>query len=318
MSLISRLAGLHGAMLLLVTAMIWGSAFIFQKGAAETVDALTFNALRFGIAVPALLLLYLLPKKLFQPSAAVMQSAKRQYSAWWVGGAAGFFMYIGINLQQWGLAYTTAGKSGFLTSLYMILVPILALFIRQRCPLEVWIGAVITFVGVYFLGSHDGTLDAELSFNIGDVMTLFCALGWAAQVLWLAIFARYSNVLNVAIIQMITVSGLSFFTMAVLALFGHFTLPSWETIWGIRDAILYTGIISGAFAFTLQIVGQRHIDATSAALIMSTEAVFAFVFGVMFLGESVTVKILLGFALILTGIILAQLQGKLFKKTKAY
>lgn len=305
---------LQGYLFLLLTALLWGTAFVFQKNATDYVDAFEFNFLRFSIAIPALLLLVFLPKSLFVPADEDNDLQRRtlKHSAWFVGGVAGFFMFLGISLQQWGLSYTTAGKSGFLTSLYIILVPLFALFIGQRCRLEVWIGALLTIIGIYFLGGGAGDLQGGL--NRGDVVTLICALAWAAQVLWLGVFARYANVLHIAIIQMVVVSGLSALVMLVMKGMTEQSLPSWETVWTIRYDILYTGVISAAVAFTLQILGQRYVPATNAALIMSSEAVFALLAGILFLGEEVTLFSLLGCLFILAGIILAQLQGKVFFK----
>lgn len=308
-------ATIRGYALLLLTALLWGTAFVFQKNATDSVDAFTFNSLRFGIAIPALLLLRFLPQKLFAPDPADIPTVRRlRHSAWVIGSVGGVFMFLGISLQQWGLSFTTAGKSGFLTSLYIIVVPIMALFIGQRCRLEVWVGAVLTIVGVYLLGSGD-VADSESQFNIGDTMTLLCTLAWAAQVLWLGIFARYANVLNIAIIQMIVVTGLSVVVMLFLWFTqeaGSYPLPTTEVIWSIKNDILYTGIISAAVAFTLQILGQRYVPATNAALIMSTEAVFALLAGMIVLGERVTLAALFGCVLILAGIVLAQLQGQVF------
>ncbi len=299
---------IKGYALLLLTAFLWGSAFIFQKSAAAQTDAFSFNFLRFGIAIPALFCLYLLPKKLFAPDDRDVPDQKRfHHSPVFIGIGAGFFMFLGISLQQLGLEYTTTGKSGFLTSIYIIIVPILALFVGQRCKLEVWTGALLTLLGVYLLGSHE-TGNIESDFNRGDVLTLFCAIAWALQVLWLGIFARYANVLQVAIIQMITVTALSGIVMLVL----YGKAPSWEAIWQMRNDILYTGVVSAAFAFTLQILGQRYVPATNAALIMSSEAVFAMLGGVIVLNEILTLSGPLGCGLILVGIVLAQLQGKVF------
>ncbi len=304
---------LQGYIFLLLTAFLWGTAFVFQKNATDYVNAFEFNFLRFTIAIPALLLLLFLPKSLFVPDEADSGFQRRglKHSAWFVGGGAGVFMFLGISLQQWGLTYTTAGKSGFLTGVYIIIVPIFALFVGQRCRLEVWVGAVLTVLGIYFLGGGLGELKGGL--NRGDVVTLICALAWAAQVLWLGIFARYANVLHIAVIQMLVVAGLSGLVMLVISFSTERALPSWETLWLIRYDVLYTGVISAAVAFTLQIFGQRYVPATNAALIMSAEAVFALLAGVIFLDETVTLFSLLGCLLILAGIMLAQLQGRVFK-----
>ncbi|MGY0399691.1 MAG: DMT family transporter [Ostreibacterium sp.] len=308
---------IQGYVLLLLTAFLWGTAFIFQKNATDYVDAFTFNFLRFSVAIPALLLLRLLPKKLFLPDSKDIPAQKRfRHSAWFIGLGGAFFMFVGISLQQWGLAHTTTGKSGFLTSLYIIVVPVMALFIGQRCRLEVWVGAILTIVGVYLLGNGAG--DAESQFNIGDVVTLLCTLGWAAQVLWLGVFARYANVLNVATIQMLGVailSGLVSLFFGLIAKEGTYHFPTWSVIWNIKNDILYTGVISAAVAFTLQIFGQRYVSATNAALVMSTEAIFALLAGVIFLDEQVTLLALFGACLIMLGIVLAQLQGRIFLRS---
>lgn len=299
----------RGYLLLLITALLWGTAFMFQKNATEHLDAFSFNFLRFAAAIPALLLLLFLPKKLFLPSETDKPTRRLlRHSPAFIGIGAGLMMFLGINLQQVGLEYTTTGKSGFLTALYIVIVPILGLMVGQRCRLEVWIGAIMTVGGVYLLGQGEAG-HAESQFNKGDVFTLICAVAWAAQVLWLGIFARYANVLHIALIQMVTVAALS--GIAMLVVKGQF--PSLSSIWETRYDILYTGVISAGVAFTLQILGQRYVPPTNAALIMSTEAVFALLAGVIFLAEPLTVLALLGCGLILTGLVLAQLQGKVFR-----
>lgn len=305
---------IKGIILLLLTSALWGTAFVFQKNVTHYLDAFAFNFLRFGIAIPPLLLLGFLPKRLFMPAADEIPKQRRlHHSAWVIGVGSGLFMFLGISLQQLGLSYTTAGKSGFLTSLYIVLVPILALFIGQRCRAEVWSGVLLTFIGVYLLGGSGTAGDLESQFNTGDILTLIGAFAWAAQVLWLGVFARYANVLSIAILQAGVVSLLSGATMLFFWLTqAGYTLPNLAVIWSVRVDILYTGVVSAAFAFTLQILGQRYISATNAALLMSFEAIFALITGVIFLGETVTLMAFWGCLLIFSGVVLAQLQGKLF------
>ncbi len=308
---------IKGFILLLLTSALWGTAFVFQKNASQYLDAFSFNFLRFGIAIPTLYCLRLLPKHLFEPDESQIPKQRRlRHSAWFIGIGSGVLMFVGISFQQLGLAYTTAGKSGFLTALYIVLVPILALFVGQRCRVEVWIGAILTFFGVFLLGSGGVVGDLESQFNRGDVLTLVCAVAWAAQVLWLGVFARYANVLAIAILQVGVVSLLSAMTMVFFWLTqegGSYSLPTFADIWAIKIDVLYTGVISAGVAFTLQILGQRYVSATNAALLMSFEAIFALATGVIFLGEKVTLLALLGCVCIFAGIILAQLQGKVFR-----
>ncbi len=309
-----------GFILLLLTSALWGTAFVFQKSATQYLDAFSFNFLRFAIAIPTLYCLRFLPKHLFEPDVKDIPEKRRlRHSAWFVGIGAGVLMFLGITFQQLGLSYTTAGKSGFLTALYIVLVPILALFVGQRCQFEVWVGAILTFLGVFLLGSGGIAGDVESQFNTGDVLTLVCAVAWAAQVLWLGIFARYANVLNIAMVQVFVVSLLSAMTMGFFWLTqeaGSYPLPTFAEIWAIKVDLLYTGVISAGFAFTLQILGQRYVSATNAALLMSFEAIFALLTGVVFLDEKVTLLALLGCICIFAGIILAQLQGKVFRGKK--
>ncbi len=280
-----------GYALLLFTAFLWGTAFSFQKSAAFHTDAFTFNFLRFAVGIPALLALLLLPKKLFVPEEKYLVGRKKiKHSAFFIGGIAGIWMFLGITFQQLGLAYTTTGKSGFLTALSIIILPILGLFFRQRCQIEVWIGSLFTLCGIYLLGNSD-TGNIESNFNIGDFLTIVCAFAWAAQVLWLGTMAQI-------------LSG--------IVMIYNGTIPNAGLLWLLRWEILYTGVISAALAFMLQIFGQRYVPAVNAGLIMSTEAIFALLIGVLFLGEVVTLSGWGGCVLILIGIVLAQLQGRVF------
>lgn len=303
----------QGYIFLLAAALLWGTAFVFQKSATSDANAFAFNFLRFSASIPALLLLRYLPLKLFEPhSNDTLTQRHWRYNAWVIGGGGAVFMFLGISLQQLGLTYTTAGKSGFLTSLYIVIVPMLALLFRQRCHREVWLGAAIALLGVYLLGSGGGD-SGESQFNRGDVMTLLSAIAWAAHVLWLGAFARYANVLTIVTVQMSGVAVFSGVVMVFLLLVDgtQYPLPTPALVGDIKAEILYTGVVSTAVAFTLQIFGQRHVPPANAALIMSSEAIFALLAGVVFLSERLTVTALLGCLLILLGVIAAQLGGKL-------
>lgn len=293
---------MRGYALLIFTAVIWGSAFVFQKNATAHVDAFTFNFLRFGIGSLAILALFLLPKHLFMPERVPAAYQKRLKNPWLVGLVAGVFLFLAISLQQWGLAYTTAGKSGFFTSLYIIVVPLIGLFFRIRPEKEVWVGALLTLFGVYFLSD---LRQAGLYLNKGDALTLISTLFWALQIFWLGVFAKYTNVLLVSFMQMAVTSLLSFLLMQ--------TLPSWQTIEVIAFDLFYTGVLSAAIAFTLQIIGQRYVPSSNATLIMSTEAVFALLFGVLILHEHISGGELFGATAILCGVLLAQIPGALDK-----
>lgn len=304
---------LQGYALLTFTAILWGTGFIFQKNSTDYLDAFSFNTARFIVAVAALLLLKALPASLFAPEIEADTTSRRWFhSALIVGAGAGVFMFAGITLQQVGLAYTTAGKSGFLTSLYIVVIPILGLAFGQRPKIEVWIGALLALGGVYLLGSASSS-DVESQFNRGDVFTLLCALAWAAQVMWLGAYARHTNVLTVATVQMAVVAALSAIAMVIYTSLGYSEPATMSDFFQVRNDLFYTGVISAAVGFTLQILGQRHVPATNAALIMSTESVFALLAGVLLLGEPTTLTSVMGCTLILGGIVLAQLQGRILR-----
>ncbi len=294
---------LQGNILLLVTAILWGVAFIYQKEATDHTDALTFNAIRFSIASVAVLWLFVLPKKLFEEHQYPSDS-KKQFGWLTIGFVGGVFLFLAISLQQWGLSYTSAGKSGFITGLYIVMVPILALFLRQPCGREVWLGAVLACFGIYILNVGG---DASSKLNIGDLITFISAWGWAGQILWLSIYAKYSSVIKVVFMQMLTCALLSIIAMILFALLGLIEPPDiYMTLMENKMAFFYTGVISTAVAFSLQVIGQRLIPPANAALIMSLESFFALIAGVLFLDEKLTITLIAGCGLMFIGILMAQ------------
>jgi len=280
-----NLSTFKGYLLLFLTAFLWGMTFLFQKSATQHVDAINFVFWRFLVASIAMLSLVFLPKPWFLPNADNMvANVKLHQKPLVIGLASGCFMFVGMYLQQLGLSYTTTGKSGFFTSLYIIIVPFLARCFGQRFQSEAWLGVLLTFIGIYFLGNSEGhTLESQ--FNRGDVLTLISAFAWAGQVLLLSLLARYANVLHIAIVQMLTVTLLAFIVSLLMSAFGHQAFAGLSVIWQIKYELLFAGIVSSAIAFTLQIIGQRYLPATNAALVMSTEAIFALLAGIVFLGR---------------------------------
>ncbi len=294
---------IKGYLLLLLTAIIWGIAFIYQKKVVGLIDAFSFNALRFSLGTFALLPLFLLPKKIFQQN-----SNEKEYSSYYAGFFAGIFMFLGISLQQYGMEFTTAGKSGFLTALYIIFVPILAYFvIKQKSGLGVWLGGILSVIGISVIGITE-TKEA-LKLNFGDFLMFISAWCWAAQVLWLSIIAKYCNVLKVVIFQMLTVAILSIISAIIYLYFSDKYMPNLNLLLDIKSEIFYTGVISTSFAFTFQIFGQRSVPASNAAILMSLEGVFAVVAGILILNEVMSLSFLVGCGFIFCGIIIAQLRN---------
>lgn len=292
-------AGGRANLLLLLTSVIWGFAFVAQRTGMESVGPFTFNGVRFLLGAVALL-----------PVIAWLdrqRRAARLPTGWvapgralWLGGlVTGLFLFAGATLQQMGLVYTTAGKAGFITGLYVVLVPVLGMLFGRRTPAGTWLGVVLAAVGLYFL-----TIEGTFRMAAGDLLVLLSAVVWAGHVLVVDRLAPQTDVIRLSFVQFMICAGLSLFAAALV-----------ETIRleGIRAAlwpILYTGIMSVGVGYTLQVVGQRHAQPAHAAIILSLEGVFAVLGGWLLLGETLGPRGLLGCALMLAGILVSQLAGQ--------
>ncbi len=280
--------------LLMLTALIWGSAFVAQRVGMEHVGPLTFNGVRFALG--ALVLLPLALRVEDEPAYQPLQSLEGTPSWLWGGVIAGLVLFLGATMQQVGLVYTTAGKAGFITGLYVIIVPVLGLFLGQRMAWSGWLGAVLATVGLYLL-----SVTESLRFAPGDLWVLLGAFFWAVHMLVLAWLSPKMSGVRLACAQFAICSLLSlvvaFFTESV-------------TLEGLRGAIipiLYGGLMSVGVAYTLQVVAQRDAPPIHAAIILSLEAVFAALAGWLVLGEVLSFRAMVGCALMLAGMIIVQL-----------
>lgn len=261
----------------------------------EHIGPYTFTGIRFALG--ALVLIPLILGSRHRPSLSILSA--RTHHLWLAVGLAGFILFISANLQQIGLVYTTAGKAGFITGLYVVIVPLLGLFLRHRVGVFVWVGCVLAAVGMYFL-SVVGTL----SISLGDTLVLGSALGWAFHVHLVGWMAQRMHPLRVAVLQFAICSVLSL-SMAIFT----------EDIQlaGLLSAgwmIAYAGVLSVGVAYTLQVFGQRRIDPTRAGIIFSLEAVFAVLGGWLVLGETLSTRGAIGCALMLGGMMLAQIRSQ--------
>ncbi|MCF8309057.1 MAG: DMT family transporter [Bacteroidales bacterium] len=277
--------------LLLLTAAIWGFAFVAQRAGLEYVGPFTYNAVRFALGGLSLMPLL------------TLKTNRRQVPGWkgwnilYFGALAGVALFLGSSFQQVGLQYTTAGKAGFITGLYVIIVPILGLIWGAKAGKGVWLGAVLAVTGLYFL-----SVEGDFSVNYGDLLELVCALFFAIHVLIIGWVTPKFNAVRLSIIQFFTTSLLSL----IVALF-------YEEIFlaDIIDAaipIVYGGVFSAGVAYTLQVVAQKDAPSAHAAIILSLESVFAVLGGWMLLSEDVTIRILVGCGLMLGGMLAAQVQ----------
>ena len=287
--------------LLLVTAAIWGFAFVAQRVGMNYVGPFTYNGVRFALG--CLSLVPLLPGSRHAALGAVLPPAGRRL--FWVGGGAlGFVVFIAASLQQVALLYTTAGKAGFITGLYVVIVPLCGLFWGRRPGGGTVIGALLAAGGLYFLSV---TESVEIEF--GDGLVLVSAFFWAAQVLLVAWLSPRVNSVRLAFYQFAVCSLLS------LAAAFCFETVSWNGIRAAAGPILYGGILSVGVAYTLQVVAQRDAHPAHASILMSLEAVFAVLGGWLLLDESMNLRGILGCGLMLTGMVVSQVWGLRFRRS---
>ena len=288
--------------LLLLTATIWGFAFVAQRVGMDYVGPFTFNGFRFALGSLTLVPLLLINNRQGAITKSPLPLTKTRMIILG-GGLAGFALFMGATLQQVGLVYTTAGKAGFITGLYVVIVPILGLFWKQQSGLGTWFGAILAAAGLYLL-----TITAQFTIALGDFLELAGAFFWAGHVLIIGWLSPRIDPIKLAFFQYTACSFLSLLTAViteVITLHGLFlaTLP-----------IAYGGLISVGIAYTLQVVAQRYAHPAHAAIILSLEAVFAAFGGWLILGETLSSRGLIGCSLMLAGMLLSQLRTYIFKK----
>jgi drug/metabolite transporter (DMT)-like permease len=279
---------LRADILLLLTALIWGAAFVGQSTAMEHLGPFFFTGTRFLLAA-----LVVLPFALAE--SAKGPPLRRDHTL--LMATVGLVFFIASMTQQAGLLATTVTNAGFLTALYVVLVPVIAFIaLRHRLPWIIWPAAALSLTGTWFLGGGLSGL------NWGDGIMIFSALFWALQMLLVGSLASRSG-------RPITLAALQFAVTAVLGLaLGFIFEPlSLAGLAGAWRELLFTGIISGGLGFTLQAVGQRYTPASDAAIIMSSEALFAALFGALLLGERLPLLGWIGCACILTAVLSVQL-----------
>lgn len=272
--------------LLLLVALIWGSAFVAQRLGMNYMEPWTFNAIRFLIGGIALIPFLLLQRR---------QGPVFTRSTWLGGIALGLVMMFASGFQQIGLIYTTAGKAAFITCLYIVLVPILGLMIGNKTGRDTWAGVAITLPGLGFL-----TLGDDLALNYGDGLEMIGAVFWAVHMLLIARLAPRNNVIALAFVQFLACSMFSF------GVAGATENMEWSQAKAALWPLLYVGIISTGVGYTLQIIGQKTAPVAHASIILSLETVFAVIVGYLFLDERLSGIALLGCVMMLAGMMVSQ------------
>ncbi len=289
--------------MLLLAAFIWGSAFVAQSVGMEYVGPFTFSCVRSligsAVLVPCILLLDRLKSSKERERAAQMDR-----KTLWIGGVScGLVLCAATNLQQIGMKYTSVGKAGFITALYIVIVPILGLVFGRRCGLKVWIGVLIALVGFYLLCMTGG-----FSLERGDLFLLGCSILFSFHILVIDHFSPLVDGVRMSCIQFLVSGVLSGVLMFL------FETPSLQAIFAGAVPILYAGVLSCGVAYTLQIVGQKNYNPTVATLLLSLESVFSVLTGWVVLHQSLSARELSGCVLIFIAVILAQLPDKKAQK----
>lgn len=281
----------RGSILLLITSIIWGSAFVAQVVGMDHIGPFSFNAARNLIA--SLFLLILIP---FLNQSGQKKKISSDKNLLYGGIACGIILFIASSLQQIGLQYTTASKAGFITTLYIVIVPLFTLFLGKKVGLKLWLCVLIAGIGFYLL-----TVTDQLTIEKGDLLIFLCAIVFSLHIIVIDYFSPKVDGVKMSCIQFLIVGVIN--TICMLS-FESFSL---ESILQAAVPILYTGILSSGIGYTFQIIAQKDTDPTIASLILSLESVFALLAGVWLLSDPVNSKQLWGCALIFAAIVIAQL-----------
>lgn len=279
-------------LLLLLVALIWGFGFVAQRAGMEHIGPYAFNGIRFLLG--GLCLLPLVLRAQHSPL-----TFTNRVPLLYAGGLAGLVLFAGATLQQLGIQYTTAGKAGFITGLYVVIVPLIGIFFRQVTGMGTWIGAILAVIGMYLL-----SVRGAMEIDPGDLLVLIGAFFWAIHVLLLGYLSPRTVPVRLAMVQ--------FFVCGLLSLVISFCIET-ITLSAIKEAaipILYGGIGSVGAGYTLQVVVQRRAHPAHAAILLSLESAFAALGGWWLLNEHLSIRGITGCALMLAGMLISQLWPK--------
>ena len=287
-------------LLMLLAAAIWGFAFVAQREGMETMGPFLFNTARFFIGTVFLFpIVWYLSKKNKTPTTKETSTKKLIIA----GTIAGLFLFMASSFQQVGIQYTTAGKAGFITGLYIFFVPLIGIIFGQRTGSGTWLGAFIAVIGIYLLSIND-----DFSIARGDLLQLICAVFFAAHILVVGYVAKRMDPFWLSLIQYVVSGVLSFFIAIAIEVI------TWQMIVDTAIPLLYAGIMSIGVGYTLQVVAQQHAKSSHAAIILGLEGAFAVLGGWLILDENLSTRGLIGCGLMLSGMFLSQLLPRLSLK----
>ena len=292
-----------GNCFLILAAFIWGTAFVGQRIGMDKIEPITFGAARMTLSAIMVGIIAIILKYKNKP-VSVEDACKRRKTNIIGGICCGIFLTAGSLLQQTGMVYTSAGKAGFITAMYILFVPVISFFIfRKKISIRVWGAVILGLVGIYLLCVKEG-----FTITKGDLLVFACALMFSGHILCCDHFAAHGDPVTISAIQFVTSAVISF----ILALITE--SPSMDKVISAIVPILYCGILSGGVGFTLQIVAQKHTEPTVASLLMSLESVFAVIAGMIILNEKMTLEETLGCIIVFIAIIIVQLPQRKSKQ----
>ncbi len=288
--------------LLLITAFIWGSAFVAQKSGMDYIGPFTFNGIRTLIGglvlIPVIFIMDKSKSKEEVTEVPTEEEKAKQKKTVLIGGiCCGTVLFIASSFQQFGVSYTTAGKAGFITTLYVVVVPILSILLKKRVRPIMWLCVVLGAIGLYLLCMTD----KSFSLAFGDMLVLICAVCFAVHIMTVDYFITKADGVKLSCIQFMTSGILGLICMAI------FETPNLEAILDCWMPILYAGVLSSGVGYTFQVIAQKHAEPTVASLIMSLESAFAVLSGTILLGEVMSPREILGCIIIFSAVIISQL-----------
>lgn len=300
-----------GVLILLLTAIIWGTSFVSQSVGMENVDAFTFMAIRTLLGATVLLPVILIKDKVSSKNMTQEQLDERKVQtkkSIKCGMILGLFLCAATNFQQFAFYYSTAGKIAFITAMYMFFVPLVGLIFGKRIPLITWLCIILGFVGLYFLSFNSGSTFSNL--NKGDILAFICALFFCFQILLIEKYSQYCDGIKLSCVQFYTAGFITLILMFI------FEKPEWKLIKAAAVPILYSGIMSCGFAYTFQIIGQKYCEATIASLLMCMESVFAAISAAIIIHEKMSGREVTGCVIMFVAILITQVADIIKNRSK--